>query len=74
MRDGLRFASDLTDAEWAVLQPLLPPPASVGRPPAWPMRMIVDAIFYVLRGGIPWRVRRQGKPIHRRHQEPIHPG
>jgi putative transposase len=56
MRDGLRFASDLTDAEWAVLEPLLPPPASVGRPPEWPMREIVNAIFYVLRGGIAWRM------------------
>jgi putative transposase len=52
MRDGLRFASDLTDAEWAVLEP----PASVGRPPEWPMREIVNAIFYVLRGGIAWRM------------------
>ncbi len=32
-RDGLRFPSDLTDAEWAVLAPLLPAPSSVGRPP-----------------------------------------
>ena len=37
-REGLRFASDLTDAEWAVLAPLLPPRSPVGRPPAWPMR------------------------------------
>ena len=56
MRDGLRFASDLTDAEWAVLEPLLPPLSVIGRPPAWPMRTVVDAIFYVLRGGIPWRM------------------
>jgi len=55
-RDGLRFASDVTDAEWAVLERFLPPPAAVGRPPAWPMREIVNAIFYVLRGGIPWRM------------------
>jgi transposase len=55
-RDQLRFASDVTDAEWAVLEPLLPPAARVGRPPEWPMREIVDAIFYVLRGGIPWRM------------------
>ncbi len=55
-RDGLRFASDLTDAEWAVLEPLLPPPSPVGRPPTWPMRTIVEAIFYVLRGGVPWRM------------------
>jgi transposase len=55
-RDGLRCASDLTDAEWAVLEPLLPPPSPVGRPPTWPMRTIVEAIFYVLRGGVPWRM------------------
>jgi transposase len=55
-RDGLRFASDLTDAEWAVLEPLLPPPSAVGRPPAWPMRELVNAIFYVLRGGVAWRM------------------
>jgi transposase len=55
-RDGLRFPSDLTDAEWAVLEPLLPAPSPVGRPPTWPLREIVNAIFYVLRGGIPWRM------------------
>lgn len=55
-RDDLRFASDVTDAEWAVLAPLLPPPSPIGRPPAWAMREIVNAIFYVLRGGIPWRM------------------
>lgn len=49
-RDRLRYASDTTDAEWAVLEPLLPPAASRGRPPKWPLRELVDAIFYVLRG------------------------
>ncbi len=55
-RDGLRFASDATDREWRVIEPLLPPLSPVGRPPEWPMREIVNAIFYVLRGGIPWRM------------------
>ena len=55
-RDGLRFASDVTDAEWAVLEPLLPPVSPVGRRPAWPLRELVNAIFYVLRGGVPWRM------------------
>jgi putative transposase len=55
-REGLCVASDLTDAEWAVLEPLLPPRRKSGRPPAWPMREIFNAIFYVLRGGIPWRM------------------
>ena len=45
-RDGLRFASDVTDAEWALIEPLLPPPSPIGRPPDWPMREIVNAIFY----------------------------
>ena len=55
-RDGLRFASDVTDAEWAVLLPLLPEPSPRGRPPRWPMREVVNAIFYVLRGGVTWRM------------------
>ncbi|MGI4798563.1 MAG: IS5 family transposase [Janthinobacterium lividum] len=55
-RAGLRFSSDLTDAEWVVLQPLLPPRSPVGRRLSWPMREIVNAIFYVLRGGVPWRM------------------
>lgn len=55
-RDALRFPSDLTDAEWAVLEPLLPAPSRVGRRPCWPMREILNAILYILRGGVPWRM------------------
>ena len=55
-REHLRYASDLTDAEWALLEPLLPPPRSTGRPRSWPMREILNAIFYVLRAGCPWRM------------------
>ena len=44
-RDGLRFASDVTDAEWRLIEPLLPPRSPVGRPAEWPMREIVNAIF-----------------------------
>lgn len=55
-RTGLRYASDLTDAEWALLEPLLPPPCDQGRPRSWPLREILNAIFYVLRGGIAWRL------------------
>ena len=53
-RDGLRYETDLTDAEWAVIEPLLPSPSKRGRPPKWTMREILDAIFYVLRGGVAW--------------------
>ena len=55
-RDELRFASDLTDAEWAIVAPLLPTGSRIGRPPRWPRREIVNAIFYVLRRGAPWRM------------------
>jgi transposase len=46
----------LTDGEWAVLEPFFPPPSFVGRPRKWPMRRIVEAILYLLRGGLPWRM------------------
>ena len=53
---GLALPSDLTDAEWAVIAPFLPPPSHVGRPRRWSMRRIVEAILYLLRGGLPWRM------------------
>jgi transposase len=43
----------MTDAEWAVLEPLLPPASRVGRPRKLPLRRIVEAILYLLRGGLP---------------------
>jgi transposase len=49
-RDELRYPSDLTDAEWQILAPLLPPPAETGRHRSWPMREMMNAIFFVLRG------------------------
>src|SRR5688500_3818915 len=48
--------SDLSDAEWVILAPLLPPPAACGRPRNWPERLIADAVFYVLRSGWAWRM------------------
>ena len=47
-RDRLRYETDLTDAEWALLKPLMPEPRQRGRPRAWPLREIVNAIFSVL--------------------------
>ena len=55
-RAGLRYGSNLTDAEWGILQPFLPAEASCGRKRAWPMREIANAICYVLRGGVAWRM------------------
>ena len=55
-REGLRYETDLTDAEWALIEPLMPEPLARGRPRAWPLREIMNAIFYVLRGGVAWRL------------------
>ena len=55
-RAALRYGSDLTDEEWRLLEPLLPAPRRTGRRRAWPMREVINAIFYVLRAGCPWRM------------------
>jgi putative transposase len=51
---GDRYASDLSDAEFALVPPLLPAPKSYGRKPTDP-RAILNALFYLVRAGCPWR-------------------
>jgi transposase len=51
-----RYLTDLTDAEWALLAPLLERRHNRGRPPKWPRRLVADAVFYLLRSGCPWRL------------------
>ena len=55
-RDLLRYASDLTDGEWKVLEPLLPRAKALGRPRTTALREVVNAILYLLRSGCPWRM------------------
>lgn len=55
-RAGLRYGSDLTETEWRLIEPYLPSPRPRGRRRRWSMRRIVEAIFYVLRSGCPWRL------------------
>ena len=55
-REALRYGTDLTTREWRVIEAHLPAACEKGRPRAWPEREIVNAIFYVLRGGIAWRL------------------
>jgi putative transposase len=50
------YPSDLSDAEWALLEPLLASPERRGRPPKWSTRTIADAVFYLLRSGCAWRM------------------
>jgi transposase len=54
-RDGLRYASDLTDAEWAVIEPFMPPPLTTGRPRKTKLRDVVEAILYMASTGCQWR-------------------
>ncbi len=55
-RDGLRYASDTTDAEWAVIEPHMPSPAICGRPRGAILREVVNAIFYIAQTGCQWRM------------------
>jgi putative transposase len=50
-----QYPSDLTDTEWKILQPLLPPRRKRGRPPT-DRRLVLNAIRYVLRSGCAWRM------------------
>lgn len=52
---GDRLPSDLTDREWERLSPLIAPAKPGGRPRKTDMRSAMNAIFYLLRTGCPWR-------------------
>ena len=49
------YPTDLNDLEWAYLAPALPPPKSTGAPRTVAWREILNAIFYVVKTGCPWR-------------------
>jgi transposase len=55
-RVGVRYASDLNDAEFALIEPALPPPGRLGRPRQVCLRAVINAILYVLRTGCQWRM------------------
>ncbi len=50
-----RYPSDLSDREWAILAPLLPPAKPGGRPRTTNMRTLLNAILYIVRTGCQWR-------------------
>lgn len=54
-QSGTTFPSNLTDAEWAQLEPLIPAATPGGRPRKTDMRAAMNAILYLLRTGCPWR-------------------
>lgn len=57
-----RYPSDLTDARWALIEPLVPAPSKDGRRPVHQPRDLVNAILYVARSGCAWRVLPAGYP------------
>lgn len=54
-RDGLRYASDMTDGEWKLIEPLMPAQCRRGRPREISLRVIMNAILYIAASGCQWR-------------------
>jgi putative transposase len=52
----LAYTTDLSDEEWQILAPLLPPDKSGGRPRKYPLREVINGIQYILRSGCAWRL------------------
>ena len=59
-RGELRYESDLSAKEWRLIVAWMPPQNPHGRPLAWRWREIVNAIFYTMRTGCPWRFLPEG--------------
>src|SRR3954453_7895216 len=55
-RGGQRYASDVTDAEWALIEPHMPAAKPLGRPREIELRAVVDAILYIAGTGCQWRM------------------
>ncbi len=54
-RSGLRYPSDLTDAEWALVEPMIPPARHGGRKRSVNVREVLNGIFYILWTGCQWK-------------------
>ena len=50
------YSTDLNDEQWALIAPYFPPPKPGGRPRLVDLREVVNAILYILMGGIAWRL------------------
>ena len=53
-RETPRYASDLTDREWALILPFMPPPKRLGRPRTANLREVTNAILYIATTGCQW--------------------
>ena len=54
-RDKLRYPSDLTDAEWAHIEPLIPPGKPGGGKRRVAIREVINGVMYILSTGCQWR-------------------
>jgi transposase len=54
-RSGLRYPSDLTDTEWAIVEPMIPPARHGGRKRSVNVREVLNGIFYILWTGCQWK-------------------
>ena len=63
-RDGRRYESDVTDKEWATLEPMIPKQGRLGRPRQTDLREVFNAIEYVLATGCQWRALPRDFPPH----------
>ena len=61
-REGLRYSSDMTDEEWALIAPHLPPPRRLGRPRKTDLRAVLNALLYIVASGCQWRLLPDGFP------------
>ena len=61
-RDHLRYASDLTDAEWVVIEPHMPERRALGRPRKTDLREIINALLYIAATSCQWRMLPKGFP------------
>ena len=59
------YPSDVSDAQWKVLRPLIPTVKSGGRPRAASDRQIINGILYIVRGGCAWRMLPKEVLVHR---------
>lgn len=50
------YPSDLTDRQWSIIEPLIPPPLPGGRDREVDMREVVNGILYLIRSGCSWRM------------------
>jgi len=55
-RKGLMYSSDMTDAEWALIEGYMPVRRRLGRPRAVDLRLVIDAILYILASGCAWNL------------------